>query len=371
VSRRVAAALAHLASFLAIDHAISTADPVPAPRVELAQCTALDRAALRRAIDAELAGLAADKRAAVGDRVVVVACPDAVTAHLSLEPTPATGPVARSLDLGEVPGPLRARLVALAVVEVVDVAAMVGAAAAPPAPAPEPAPTPAPPAPDDRPSGIDPTPLGPGTQPPATVAAIAPPADAATEARVDRGVTAPGPARAMRRSLADGGARLRGRTIAPRVGVRLYPTGPASAVPMLAVSVDLVQGAVVVGITAAAGQVDDPLGTVRPLLAAGSAGLTLACARAGALEACATGRVTAGLAAATASPASAMTPASTATAPYLELGGQLELAWRGRHRALVVALDAGWAEGLIATAGPREVARLDGAALAATIGARW
>jgi hypothetical protein len=366
--RRTRAALAplaaHLALLVALDHAVGqpTAD---APRVDLDGCATLDRAALRRAIDAELAGLAADTRAAVADRVVVVGCPDAVTAHLRLEPAPPTGPIARSLDLGEVPGHLRARLVALAVVEVVDVAAAVAAGAPPPSDTPPPA---DPTAPGDRPSGIDPTPLGTvAPPPPSTAAAIAPPADAAAT-RVDGGVSRSTPLLPARRSLADGGPLLRGRAIAPRAGIRVYPGRP---VPMAAVAVELLQGALAVGATAAVGQTDDPLGTVRPLLVAATGGMTLACARSGAFEACATGRVTAGLAAALASAADPMTAASTATAPYLELGGQLELAWRGRHRAVVLAVDAGWAEGLIATAGTREVARLDGAALTATIGARW
>src|SRR5262245_41059921 len=99
------------------------------PRVDLDRCDALDRGAVKKAVDAELAGIAADKLAAVGDRAVVVACPDAVTAHLQLEPAPSSGPIARSLDLGEVPGELRPRLVALAVVEVVEVAALIGAGA--------------------------------------------------------------------------------------------------------------------------------------------------------------------------------------------------------------------------------------------------
>ena len=47
-------------------------------------------------------------------RVVVVTCPDAVTAHLRVAPAPAAGPLARSLDLGDVPGDLRVRLIALA-----------------------------------------------------------------------------------------------------------------------------------------------------------------------------------------------------------------------------------------------------------------
>ena len=186
--------------------------------------------------------------------------------------------------------------------------------------------------------------------------------------RIDRGAPRPAPVLLARRSLADGGPLLRGRAIAPRAGIRVYP---GRAVPMAAVSVELLQGAIAIGATAAIGQTDDPLGTVRPLLVAGTGGVTLACARNGAFEACASGRVTAGLAAALASAADPMTAAASATAPYLELGGQLELAWRGRHRAAVVAVDAGWAEGLVATAGPREVVRLDGTAITATIGARW
>jgi hypothetical protein len=353
---------AGLAAALSALAALATAPAASAdPRVDLDRCDGLDRTALRRAVDAELAGLAAEKRAAVGDGVVVVDCPDAVTAHLKLEPSPATGPIARSLDLGEVPGELRTRLVALAVVEVVELAAILAGAVTPP-----PAPEVVPPPPPDRTSGIDPTPLGdrdPSARPPATAPSVV------DDRRVDTAPPDPvGPTLSTRRALGDRGAILRGRAYVPRIGMRIY-TG--RAVPMLDAAFDVIQGAIALGVTAAIGKTDDPLGTVLPYLIAGTAGITVVCGRSGALELCASGRLTAGLAGVNASPADPSIEAASARAPYLELGGQLELAWRGRHRAGVLAIDAGWAEGLIATAGVNDVVRLDGSVIVATIGGRW
>jgi hypothetical protein len=339
------------------------------PRVDLDRCEALDRNAVRKAVDAELAGLAADKLAAVGDRAVVVACPDAVTAHLQLEPAPASGPIARSLDLGEVPGELRPRLVALAVVEVVEVAALIGAGAIePPAPVEPSAPPP------DKASGIDPSPLGDTPPPrvivtPAGFAGDGPGGPGALPGGQGDGPVDTGRRLASRRALGDGGHWLAGRGYTPRAGVRVYP---GNAVPMIAAGFEVTFGVISVGVTGAFGQTDDPLGTVRPYLVAATGGVTVACGRQGKLEACASGRVTAGLAGVTASATDAAnTTGNDATAPYLEVGGQLELAWRGRERAGVLAVDAGWAEGLVANAGMREAARLDGAVLTTTIGVRW
>jgi hypothetical protein len=140
---------------------------------------------------------------------------------------------------------------------------------------------------------------------------------------------------------------------------------------MLDVAFDVILGAVSLGVTGAVGKADDVLGTVMPYLIAGTAGVTLVCGRRGAIELCASGRVAAGIAGADPTPADPTIAAAGARAPYLEVGGQLELAWRGRNVAGVLAFEAGWAEGLIVTAGTRDVARLDGSMLAATLGARW
>lgn len=331
------------------------------PKVDLEKCSALDRTALRRAVDAELAGISDDKLAALGDRAVIVDCPDAVTAHLQLDPQPASGPIARSLDLGEVPTELRARLVALAVVEVVEVAALIGTGPVEPPPVPDHPVT----AKVDEP--VDPTPLAP-TPRPVTPAGFAddPAAGPGANLRlVDRPA---GPPLPTRRALADGGSLLRGRSYVPRVGLRIYP---ARIVPMLDGGFELVQGVVALGVTGAIGQTDDPLGTVRPYLLAVTGGVTVACSRTGAFEACAIGRVAGGIAGVTAASVDPTIPAHGTTAPYLELGGELELAWRGRDRAGVLAVDAGWAEGVIALAGMREAARLAGTVVVTTIGVRW
>lgn len=337
------------------------------PRVDLEKCSALDRTALRRAVDAELAGIDDTKLAAVGDRAVIVDCPDAVTAHLQLDPQPTSGPIARSLDLGEVPTELRPRLVALAVVEVVEVAALIGTGPVEPPPVPDHS---KPPDPHTTGEPIDPTPLAPTPPPPTPPAAgfaddTAAGPGAGTSRMIDRPA---GPPLPIRRALADGGALLRGRSYVPRVGVRIYPS---RAVPMLDGGFELIQGVVSIGVTGAIGQTDDPLGTVRPYLVAVTGGLTLACSRTGALEACASGRVAGGLAGIDASSADPTITAHGMTAGYVELGGQVELAWRGRDRAGVLAIDAGWSEGVIALAGMREAARLAGTVVVTTLGVRW
>ena len=331
------------------------------PRVDLDRCAALDSLALRKAVDAELAAVPYERRIAVGDRVIVVECPDAVTANLRLEPSPASGPVARSLDLGEVPNELRPRLIALAVVALVDVGAMIAphAPLAPDGPRGPPQPV--------RPSGVDPTPFTHGNTPVAPAPAFRTPATTNATATITTHYAA-------RPSLADGtGGLWRGRAVTPRIGVRIYPS---NVVPMLDLAFDVSFGAFAVGATAAIGQTDDPLGTVRPFLIAAGGGVTVGCLERGAIAACASGRFAAGLAGATANAADPDIVAASATAPYVQLGGQVELAWRGPRRAAVLTIDGGWAEGLIALAGSgdngsHEAVRLDGAVFVGALGVRW
>src|SRR5689334_15179051 len=90
------------------------ADPV----LVLERCTTLDPVALRTAIQRELAAARPDLRR--DELILAVACPDSVTARLSIELPPPALPLGRSLDLGEVPGELRIKLLAVAAVELLD-----------------------------------------------------------------------------------------------------------------------------------------------------------------------------------------------------------------------------------------------------------
>jgi hypothetical protein len=324
---------------------VISAPAIAQPRVDMQRCV-LDAAALKKAVDAELATIKPERSSAVGDRAIVVECPDAVTAHLRVEPAFGDGPLARTVDLGEVPGELRLRLVALAVVELTEAAAMIVLAT--PATS-QPAPPPATP----RTSAIDPTPLR-DPQP----AFVEP-------TRVD----APVANTAITSRSALGDRRRRTSMIAPRVGVRVYASRP---VLMADVGVDVVIGPFAVGGGVAGGQISDELGTVRPILATAAAGVTLGCLRPQRVEICASGRGRAGVAIAQSSTAMPGIIADSAVAPYLELAGQLELAWRRPQVPAVFAFaETGWASGLVALSDGRDVVHLDGPLVTAGAGLRW
>jgi hypothetical protein len=316
------------------------------PRVDLDRCV-LDAGSLRKAIDAELATIKPERVAAIGDRAIVVECPDAVTAHLRLEPG-FDGPLARSVDLGEVPGELRLRLVALAVVELTEAAALIAIATPPTT---EPEPDPDPPSTTPRTTPADPAPLREPTPP----AFVEPVRDEPPVAHVT-----------ARRAL---GEPSRPKLmVSPRLGIRIYASQP---VPMIDAATDVVIGPFAVGAGIAAGQTDDTLGTVRPILVTAIAGVTLACWRSNALELCASTRGRAGAAIAASSSSMTGVVADTATVPYVELAGQIELAWQRRRTSMIAFAEGGWSRGLIAYADNRDVVHLDGALLTTGVGVRW
>jgi hypothetical protein len=287
--------------------------------VELARCPTLDGPALERAIAVELPAAPADRELAV-----VVTCPDATTADLHVVPAPAGGPLRRTVDLADLAEPLRIRLVALAVAELMRTALDLGAAGAG-----------APTAPID-------------------VRVAAPPSDV------------PDNDAALHRRLP---VRPAGHPmqLAARLGLRTYPQ---LAVPMTNLELEAVRGAVSVGVVAAIGEREVELGTLRPGLAAATLGIALVCV-AGTIEWCARLRAQAGIAIVGGSAARPDTVTSTAVAGYAQLGAQLEAAWPIGAVALLGAVDAGWAEGLIGSAGDEDGVRLDGAVISAGVGVRW
>jgi hypothetical protein len=319
------------------------------PQIDLARCTAFDRRALARAIDRELPELR-DRHFAV-----IVECPDLVTAHIHVEPVPADGPIARSLDLGEVPGDLRLKLLALAVAELVEVAAKAApSASAPTVPVAAPRRFGDPRDPqafaDAEPRAGTPRPTAPSTvdvapRPTTRVAAIAPPGETSVDVTVPR-------------------ERPPRWTIAPVLGMRLY----ASTRTALAdAGAELGLRWLRVGIRGAIGRSTDALGTMRPWLAAVTATRELACAG----WACALVRVEAGVAGVTAHAVASTTVATSATHGYADamLAGELTKRFRGWTGT--ASVDAGWAEGLIARAGGRDAVSLAGAVVIGAIGARW
>ena len=122
------------------------------PALVLDRCATLDPAALRAAIQRELAAARPDPRR--DELILVVQCPDPVTARLSIQLPPPALPLGKSLDLGEVPSELRMKLLAVAAAELIDGA--IALRSPPPAPAPvDPGPARAP-LPGERLPGLGP-----------------------------------------------------------------------------------------------------------------------------------------------------------------------------------------------------------------------
>ncbi|HUJ60636.1 MAG TPA: hypothetical protein VLX92_19175 [Kofleriaceae bacterium] len=301
------------------------------PRVELARCTAFDVRALRVAIDRELP---TDPALRTRDFAIVVECPDLATASLHVEPVPADGAIARTVDLGEVPTDLRLKLLALAVAELVEVAASDTSG---------PAPQVLVPVTDTIAPVIRPAPRA----PPPRIAA-APPPD--LEQVVSTGAPAPHPAR---------------WSLAPSVGMRLYTSTPTA---LAQAGAELALPWLRIGVRGALGTGSDALGSFRPYLATATVARDLAC-RAGL---CLVARIEGGVAGVTARPAStAVAIAHDASAAY----GQATLAGELVHRftgwSVLASIEAGWAEGLIARAGGRDAAALAGPVVIGEIGVRF
>ncbi len=109
-----------LAIAVAAFASVARAEPLV---VHAERCTSLDAAALSAAVDRELA-LAPGGQDATQPIAVDITCPDKIHARVSIAFAPTAAPAddarSRDLDLSEEPPPLRIKLVALAIAELVD-----------------------------------------------------------------------------------------------------------------------------------------------------------------------------------------------------------------------------------------------------------
>lgn len=317
--RLLVAAAAAAAAAVAAAAAPAAAEPV----LVLERCTALDAEALRAAILHELAARPDPRR---DELILAVQCPDAVTARLALTPPPPAAPVTRSLDLGEVPGELRIKLLAVAAAELIDGA--VASRHPPPAPAP-----------------IDPGPARPAL-----------PGERLPGSLTRAGeVAAPAPAPRAHDALV------------PRLGLRVFPAKP---VPLAHLALDYERRWFAVGVAMSIGSNDVALGSVSALLVTAGASTPPLCAGA-ASRACLRARGELGLARAKARPTAPMVVAHDARAPYAQLGLALDLERAFGSLAALVAVEAGWAHGLIATSQAETAIQLDGAVFTMLVGLRW
>ena len=298
------------------------------PTIELDRCPAFDRTMLRTAIERDLAATRDWLRE---DLKLVIECPDSLTVRLLVE-----GPqlsLEHALDLGDVEAALRPKLLVLSAVELVKVAS-------------------APRGPDGKlptpPDVVDASPP-PAKPAPIRVARVEP--DARVERRVD-------PARREPRELA----------ITPRIGMRVFSDEP---VPLAHLAIDVEWWRFSLGLAGAAGSADDALGTLRPYLATVGISAQLSCLGGTRDRACLRVRGEAGIAGVAARGANMNVRATDARAFYSQLGIGFEAEHRFGSFAAMLAIDAGWAEGLVATAQSRTPVRLDGPAITSVIGVRW
>ena len=325
------------------------------PRIDTSRCPSFTADDARRAVVAELGAVGRDREARLTELTVVVECPDAITARVRVEPAPDDEP-ARVLDLGDMPGELRLRVVALAAAELIDVALT------------------RPPQLDDAPAGPPPPPeeLGPrgeggqdaqalaggapGGAPrrPRRVAAASPPGDAV--ARLDRAARGG-------RAAPPGDAQLH-----VRGGVRSFLAAPA---PLTEVGAELRRGRLALDVFGATTSVDDELGSVRGVVAGAGVAWQLGCRGGAGTYLCALARGGAGLATARPTSLDDRIVSEAATAPFVELGPRLEArVAQGRwHGTLAVGL--AWSAGLIVLAEDREQLHLAGAVATASLSLGW
>ncbi len=326
------------------------------PRVELARCEAFDTFEVRRAIDDALRTTLRERS---HDFIVIVDCPDPVTAHLRVEPSATGDALVRSLDLEEVPSDLRFKLLALAVAELSEIAVATETRSTRPIARPR-----------WRPGSRD-----------ASGSSAANMSFRSDDVAPHLATIAPQPSEPRIAALAGigpAGERVRSRSeattsprasswISPRVALRVYPSTGTSLVEL---GGDLGLRSFRIGIAGAIGRTSDLLGTLHPWLVIATAARPLAC-RGDVTEACGLVRIAAGAAGVTARSTMAGAVARDAMTPYGEVGLAGELGHRfGAWRA-IVRIDAGWAEGLVARSAGREVASLAGFFVAGALGARW
>ena len=293
------------------------------PAIVLDRCPAFDRASLRLAIERDLA---ATRDRVREDLELVVECTDTLAVRLVV-----TGPqltLEHALDLGDVEEALRPKLLVLSAVELVKVAS-------------------APRGPDGKlpvpPDVVDASP------PPKRVARVEPVTQ--VERRAEPAAHAP-----------------REFAITPRAGVRVFADEP---VPLAHLAIDVEWWRFSLGVAGAAGTTDDALGTLRPYLATVAASAQLSCFAGKRDRACLRLRGEVGMAGVMARGANANVRATDARAFYGQLGLGLEAEHAFGSLAAMLAIDAGWAEGLVVTAQSRTPVRLDGPAITSVIGVRW
>ncbi len=325
--RRLAAAAA-----LACAAAPAAADPT----LVLDRCTTLDPDALRAAIQRELAASRPDPRR--DELILAVACPEPMTARLSIELPPPALPLGRSLDLSEVSPELRIKLLAIAAVELIDGAVAVRHPPPPPA-AIDPGPARAP-LPGERLPGL---PGGPTGEP-------RPPALAPVRLREDR---------AASRHASD--------ALVPRVGMRLFPKKP---VPLAHLAIDYERRWFSIGAAASIGSNDVELGSVSAVIVTASASTQPLCIG-GASRACVRARCELGIARVTARANSPMIVARDARSPYTQLGLAVDLEHAFGSLAALIAVEGAWAEGLVAVSQSEPAVQLDGAVVTVLGGLRW
>ena len=297
--------------------AIAAVPAVAAPRVDLDRCTSYDAAELARAIDNEL-----PIDAGAHPYVVVVQCPDLVTAIMNVEPVPATGSIGRALDLGEVPSDLRLKLLALAVAEMVKIAATL-----PPPTAPAP------------------------TRPLITMAMpprhIAPKVAPVTSTAIER-VTPAAP---------------QSFSLSPRLGVRMFELTPSH--PLATAGFELGARSFRIGVDAGFGQDTEAEGRLRAWMATLSLAYELC---SGAV--CALARIEGGEAGVTAR-GQGYNAGENLSHLYAQVGPAVELAHRFDGWSFVAALDVGYSWGPIADIYTTRAFALAGLVGGAKLGARW
>jgi len=336
-------------------------------RVDLARCTAFDARALAKAIARELPA-----NSGTSPFAVIVACPDLVTANLHVEPVPADGPIARSLDLGEVPGDLRVKLLALAIAELAEAAAtarLPAGATGPTKPRGDAADPQALSDVDPRPRAATSAPPAPAMQTTPNAATITPPR--APPARTAANAPTIAPTRVATIAPPSEPAIVDGRAapsselveLGPIAGVRVF----ASTRTMLAeLGAELRLPWLRVGVRGGAGSDHDTLGSVHPWLATATLARELACIDAG----CVLVRGEAGMAGVVAH-AVPLATSTNASAAYAQASLGIELHHRFDSWTATATLEGGYARGLVAKAGLHDISSLAGAVGAATIGARW
>jgi hypothetical protein len=340
------------------------------PAIELARCTAFDAAKLRHAISRALPATAVPSSFAI-----VVDCPDLVTAHVHVEPAFADGPIARSLDLGEIAGDLRIQLLALAIVEVIEVAATARPAEvvadAPrtrrtyrdprdPTPLADTEPRePAARTPDPKPVAAIDAHTSPriatnaGTSPTSpTRRPVAPPAVATSDTPTAVDDTSPPPVRTW--------------SISSHLIVRDFA---ATSTLLAGGGIELTLPWLRIGVDGAIGEVADPLGALQPWLVTASIAREIACAG-HATQLCGLVRVAAGVAGVSAR-APATVSARSTVAHYAQGGAVAELAHHFAGWSIAADAELAWADGVIARAGGRDAAALAGVTMTGGLGVRW